>query len=115
MIRLFFRGVCLHERCEEPQYVLENLLHGVSCTILEGYLMAGWQGIHKIIFHCRNCPGIVHPDTAFKMKLETAEIQVGSSNRSNPVIGNKGFGMIETRSIFIYLYPCLNELPVIRP
>ena len=66
-------------------------------------LLAHRKRIHKIILDLRDGPASVHPGSAFKMQVQTAEIQIGSAYGTDNIIAAKTLGMDEGFVIFINL------------
>ena len=81
----------LHQRRKKAKHVLKDALRRVSGTFLEGDFMTGRKGGEKILFYRRDACGLIHPDAALKMKIETAKIQICGSHSGCPVIGYKRF------------------------
>jgi len=51
----------------------------------------------------------IHINAAFKMEIETAEVQIDSPDYGMDIIYQHGFGMKETGSILIDFYPAFNQ------
>ena len=56
----------------------------------------------------------IHPDTTFKLQIQTAEIHICRADDASIVIGNEGLGMAKARGIFINADACFDQLAVIR-
>ncbi len=108
------RDCSSHYRRKKPENFHNKTLPRIKMTIFQSDLMAGRQRVEKIFLDFAEGGTFVHPDTAFKVKIETAEIQVHGSDRADHVIRNKRLGMIKAVGIFVDFHARLNKAMVIR-
>ena len=70
---------------------MEKLLEQPRLAILLGDLLALLEGLEIVLLDRTDRIGSVQASTAFKMQIETSEVEVGGSNRCNNVITDHVF------------------------
>ena len=103
----------LHQRGENPQHVKKNPLEGVTGAFFQRDFVRGGERPQEIGFYRLNGFAAVQKNAAFKVQVQAAEIQIGSADRGNDIVADKGFAVVKARRVFIDLDPGGNKLPVI--
>ena len=104
----------LHERREKTADLLEKARKYVAFTFLCRHFMTDLERFQKIVTKLGDGFCAIHPDTTFKLQIQTAEIHICRADDGGIVIGNEGLGMDKARGIFINADACFDKLAVIR-
>lgn len=75
--------------------------------------MANLQCLQKILFYFHHRSASVHPYTALKMKIETAEVKMGGPYCRSSIIRYEGFSVNKAFGVFIDLHAGVDQLPIV--